>query len=67
MYSLALFLYYPVNNEPCMLQAKVLHQYKPQDKEELHLHPGDTITEVVELEDGWCRVSTLVISLWDYM
>ena len=39
-----------------MLQAKVLHQYKPQDKEELQLHPEDIITEVVELQDGWCRV-----------
>ena len=38
------------------LQAKVLHQYKPQDKHELRLRPGDVITEVEKLDQGWCKV-----------
>lgn len=38
------------------LQATVLHQYKPQDKHELKLRPGDVITEVEKLDQGWCKV-----------
>ena len=46
-----------MNNTEQALSAKVLHQYKPQTKEELCIYPGDIISEVVMLEQGWCRVS----------
>ena len=45
-----------MNNTEQALSAKVLHQYKPQTKEELYIYPGDIISEVVMLEQGWCRV-----------
>ena len=43
------------------LQAKVLHQYKPQDKHELRLRPGDVITEVEKLDQGWCKVRVFTV------
>ena len=43
------------------LQAKVLHQYKPQDKHELRLRPGDVITEVEKLDQGWCKVRIFMV------
>ena len=58
-------LYLPSNPDPSVeseervmqVQARVLHKYKAQDKDELQLRPGDTVTELVQLEQGWCRVS----------
>jgi len=48
-------------NSKNAFQAKVLHQYKPQDKHELKLTPGDVITEVEKLDQGWCKVRRSVI------
>lgn len=39
-----------------VLYAKVLYSYKPRDVGELRLHVGDTITNVVRLSKGWCKV-----------
>ena len=37
--------------------ARTLHCYTPNTNAELHLHTlGETITEVVILERGWCKV-----------
>ncbi len=38
------------------LQAKVLHEYKAQSKDEFSLKPGEIIMDVVQLEQGWCKV-----------
>ncbi len=39
-----------------VLYAKVITSYKPRDSGELRLHVGDTITDVVRLAQGWCKV-----------
>ena len=49
--------------QPQVIQAKVLHEYKPQEKDELLLRPGDIISDVVELPQGWCKVSILTAFL----
>lgn len=45
-----------------MLNAKILHPYKAQTKDELNLpQSGGMITNVIKLNNGWCKVKLALL------